>query len=338
MNKEKTSLLKKASSWEHILVLLLILEVVIFATKNSKFLMPRVLFGSLNDIISICIISLFVTFVMITGGIDIQAGSLVGLTSIVLGVSWQDYGINIWLAAFLGIVVSALCGALSGFFVAYCNVQPMVVTLGGSFLYSGFALLVSNVSATESYKGISGFPESFTQLSKYRFGGVLPLQVLIFLVLAIIAFLLLNKTIYGRKIFLIGVNKNAAQYSGINTRLITLSTYVLSAISASIAGIILTSYLGTAKSDIGATLTLPIITAVVLGGTLSTGGKGSVIGTALAAIIIGVLKFGLPLSFKVPQQYLDIPVGALLLIVVIVRAIMSSPGFKKYINKLKKGE
>lgn len=338
MDKEKTSLLKKASSWEYILVLLLILEVVIFATKNPKFLMPRVLFGSLNDIISICIISLFVTFVMITGGIDIQAGSLVGLTSIVLGVSWQDYGINIWLAAFLGIVVSALCGALSGFFVAYCNVQPMVVTLGGSFLYSGFALLVSNVSATESYKGISGFPESFTQLSKYRFGGVLPLQVLIFLVLAIIAFLLLNKTIYGRKIFLIGVNKNAAQYSGINTRLITLSTYVLSAISASIAGIILTSYLGTAKSDIGATLTLPIITAVVLGGTLSTGGKGSVIGTALAAIIIGVLKFGLPLSFKVPQQYLDIPVGALLLIVVIVRAIMSSPGFKKYINKLKKGE
>jgi inner membrane ABC transporter permease protein ydeZ len=338
MDKEKTSLLKKASSWEYILVLLLILEVVIFATKNPKFLMPRVLFGSLNDIISICIISLFVTFVMITGGIDIQAGSLVGLTSIVLGVSWQDYGINIWLAAFLGIVVSALCGALSGFFVAYCNVQPMVVTLGGSFLYSGFALLVSNVSATESYKGISGFPESFTQLSKYRFGGVLPLQVLIFLVLAIIAFLLLNKTIYGREIFLIGVNKNAAQYSGINTRLITLSTYVLSAISASIAGIILTSYLGTAKSDIGATLTLPIITAVVLGGTLSTGGKGSVIGTALAAIIIGVLKFGLPLSFKVPQQYLDIPVGALLLIVVIVRAIMSSPGFKKYINKLKKGE
>lgn len=338
MNKEKTSLLKKASSWEYVLVLLLILEVVIFASKNPKFLMPRVLFGSLNDIISICIISLFVTFVMITGGIDIQAGALVGLTSIILGVSWQDFGINIWLAAFLGIVVSALCGALSGFFVAYCNVQPMVVTLGGSFLYSGLALLVSNVSATESYKGISGFPESFTQLSKYRFGGVLPLQVLIFLVLAIIAFLLLNKTVYGRKIFLIGVNENAAKYSGINTKLITLSTYVLSAISASIAGIILTSYLGTAKSDIGATLTLPIITAVVLGGTLSTGGKGSVIGTALAAIIIGILKFGLPLSFKVPQQYLDIPVGALLLIVVIGRATISSPAFKKYINKLKKGD
>lgn len=95
-----------------------------------------------------------------------------------------------------------------------------------------------------------------------------------------------------------------------------MSTYVLSAMSAAVAGIVLTSYLGTAKSDIGATLTMPIITAVVLGGTLSTGGKGSVLGTALAAVVIGVLRFGLPLCFKVSQQYLDIPVGLILLVVV----------------------
>ena len=90
----KTSFLEKTKkffkSWEFVLLLILFFEIVIFATKNPKFLMPRVLFGSLNDIISICIISLFVTFVMITGGIDIQAGSIVGLSSIVLGVAWQD--------------------------------------------------------------------------------------------------------------------------------------------------------------------------------------------------------------------------------------------------------
>ena len=101
-----------------------------------------------------------------------------------------------------------------------------------------------------------------------------------------------------------------------------MTTYILSGISAAIAGIILTSYIGTAKSDIGVTFTLPIITAVVLGGTLSTGGKGSVVGTALA---IGVLKFGLPLCFKVPQQYLDIPVGLLLLVVVIGRSLLTNP-------------
>jgi len=148
--------------------------------------------------------------------------------------------------------------------------------------------------------------------------------VLIFLVLAVIAYILLHKTKYGRQIFLIGVNQNAAEYSGINSRLVIMSTYVLSAMSAAVAGIVLTSYLGTAKSDIGATLTMPIITAVVLGGTLSTGGKGSVPGTALAAVVIGVLRFGLPLCFKVNQQYLDIPVGLILLVVVVGRSLANN--------------
>ena len=325
----KTTFPEKAkkffTSWEFVLLLILFAEIVIFATKNPKFLMPRVLFGSLNDIISICIISLFVTFVMITGGIDIQAGSIVGLSSIVLGVAWQDGGMNIWAAVALAVVVAGVCGALSGYFVAYCGVQPMVVTLGGSFLFTGVALLVSNLSATESYKGISGFPDSFLQISKFKLFGVIPCQVIIFLVLAVIAYVLLNKTKYGRMVFLFGVNKDAAEFSGINTRLITMTTYILSGISAAIAGIILTSYIGTAKSDIGVTFTLPIITAVVLGGTLSTGGKGSVVGTALAAVVIGVLKFGLPLCFKVPQQYLDIPVGLLLLVVVIGRSLLTNP-------------
>lgn len=311
----------RSNSWELVLLSILLLEFVVFAAKNSKFLMPRVLFGSINDIISICIISLFVTFVMITGGIDIQAGSIVGLSSIVLGVAWQDGGMNIWVASLLAVVIAALCGALSGFFVAYCKVQPMVVTLGGSFLFSGLGLLVSNLSATASYKGIAGFPDSFIKLSKFKLFDVIPSQALIFLALAVVAYFLLHKTKYGRQVFLVGVNQEAAEYSGINTRLVIMSTYILSGISASIAGIVLTSYLGTAKSDIGATLTLPIITAVVLGGTLSTGGKGSVIGTALAAVVIGVLRFGLPLCFKVSQQYLDIPVGMLLLVVVIGRSI-----------------
>lgn len=321
----KASILKK---WEFALFLILILEIVVFASKNSKFLMPRVLFGSMNDIISICIISLFVTFVMITGGIDIQAGSIVGLSSIIMGVVWQDGGVNIWAASLIAMAAAGLCGALSGYFIAYCGVQPMVVTLGGSFLYSGVALLVSNLSATESYKGISGFPDSFLRLSKIKLFGVIPSQVIIFLTLAVLAYFLLHKTRYGRQVFLVGVNPNAAEYSGIHTKLIIMSTYILSGISAAVAGIILTSYLGTAKSDIGSTLTLPIITAVVLGGTLSTGGKGSVPGTALAAVVIGTLRFGLPLCFKVSQQYLDIPAGILLLAVVTGRAFLNNPCLK----------
>lgn len=319
--------------WETVLTVILLLEFFIFSLSNDKFTFSRMLL-SINDIISICIISLFVTFVMITGGIDIQAGSIVGLTSIVIGVSWHDAGMNIWVAVVLAIIVAALCGALSGFFVSYCGVQPMVVTLGGSFLYSGIALLISKISSTESYKGISGFPEGFTNIASYKLFGVIPSQLILFIVLIVICYLLLHKSKYGSRVFLVGVNPQAAEYSGINSRLTVMSTYILSGIGASIAGIVLTAYLGTAKSDIGDTFTLPIITAVVLGGTLSTGGKGSIIGTALAAVVIGVLRFGLPLCFKVSTQYLDIPVGILLLTVVIFRSLAGSPQASVLMNRI----
>ncbi len=322
--------------WDLTLLVILILEICIFAYANPKFLMPRVIFGSINDIIPICIISLFVTMVMITAGIDIQAGAVVGLSSIIVGVTWQDLGLNIWVASLVAIIIAGLVGLLTGYIVAYYQVQPMVVTLGGSFLYAGLALLISTLSSTESYKGISGFPESFVNFASYRIGGVLPVQVVVFLVMAAFAWFLLHKTKYGRKIFLIGINQNAAEYSGINTRFIIMSTYVLSGIAAAVSGILLTSYLGTAKSDLGATITLPIITAVVLGGTLMTGGKGSIIGTALAAVIIGVLKFGLPLCFRVNMQYLDIPVGLLLLIVISARALSNRPEVIVFISNLKK--
>ena len=154
--------------------------------------------------------------------------------------------------------------------------------------------------------------------------------------MTVIAWLLLHKSKYGRKVFLVGVNPQAAEYSGINTRRVILSTYVLSAVSASVAGIVLTSYLGTAKSDLGSTLTMNIITACVLGGTLSTGGKGSAIGTALASLIIGLMRFGMPLCFKVNTQYLDIPIGILLIVVVVGRAAASHPKTAALLTRLKK--
>ena len=317
------------------LVFLLVMEFVVFGSANPKFLRIPLLMTASNDFISICIISIFVTRVMITGGIDIQVSSIVGLTSIIIGVSWQDFGLNIWAAVALAVFCAALCGALSGFFVAYCGVQAMVVTLGGSFLYSGLALLVSTLSSTEAYKGISGFPDAFKAISKTKVFGVVPMQIVIFLALAVIAYFLLHRTKYGRKIYLVGVNQTAAEYSGINSRLIIMSTYILAAVSAAVAGIVMTAYLGTSKSDIGGNLTMNIITACVLGGTLSTGGKGSILGTALASIAIGLLRFGMPLCFKVNTQYLDIPIGVLLVVVVVGRALVNLPSVQARLGRLR---
>jgi AI-2 transport system permease protein len=220
-----------------------------------------------------------------------------------------------------------VCGLFSGFLVAYARVQSMVVTLGGSFLYAGVAVTLTKIAKVEAYKGISGFPHSFTFFSSLRFFGV-PCQFVIFVILAAVAFVLLHRTTYGRYLYLCGINQSAAEYSGINSRLVIMSAYALSGMSAAFAGIILTSYLGTAKADFGRELTLPIVTAVTLGGASTLGGRGTVVGTALAALVIGVMRFGLSMA-GVNTQYHDIPVGILLIIAVGARGLASgfSPGF-----------
>lgn len=321
--------------WEVILILSLIIEIIVFGSINPRFLKINVLLGSINDFVSISIISIFVTFVMITGGIDIQAGSVVGLTSIVMGLLWKDVGINIWLVIPMVLLVGAFCGLLSGFFIAYTRVQAMVVTLGGKFLFSGAAIIVAGLGVSSAYEGISGYPQSFLNIGQSKIFKFLPVPFVIFFILTIIAYILLHKTKFGRNVFLVGVNQNAAKYSGVNTNLVTMATYILSGISASIAGIILTSYLGSSRADLGREYTLPIITAVVLGGTSSTGGKGNVFGTAIASIVIGILKFGLQMS-GVSTQYLDIPVGVLLIVAVAIRCINGTikiPGLDRIKDK-----
>lgn len=324
----KAALKKVLKHWELFLVVFLALEFVVFGTANPKFLRPQSIMNSIVNYVSVCIISLFVTLVMITGGIDIQAPSIIGLTSIIIGVLWSDMGMNVWLAVAIATAAAALCGALSGFFIAYCGVQPMVVTLGGSFLYSGLALVVSSMSATPAYQGISGFPAKseagayvdFRFLGKGNVLGV-PTQIVIYVALIVLCVWLLHRTKYGERLYLVGVNQQAAEYSGINTRAVIMSTYILSAVSAALAGTLLTANVNSAKYNLGSGYTLAIITAVVLGGTLNTGGKGSILGTVLASLIICILRYGLPLCFGVSTQNLDLPVGIILVLVVLGREI-----------------
>lgn len=319
--------LKKLYKWEAALVLLLVFEIIVFGAINPRFLKFNVLIYSINDFICICIISLFVTFVIITGGIDISMGSIIGLSSIIIGVAWKMGGINIWLTIPLAVLAGGLCGALNGFLVAYTGVQSMVVTLGGMFLYSGLSLVVMGVSGASAFEGIGGMPQEFINVANGNVLGI-PNPFIIFVVLIVIAYVLLHKTKYGRYVFLVGINQNAAKYSGINTKRIIMSTYVLSGISAAIAGIVLTSYLGGSRPDLGSEMTLPIITAVVLGGTSITGGKGGVAGTALASVIVGILRFGLQMA-GVSSQYISVAVGLLLIIAVAMRSFSFKPGGTK---------
>lgn len=322
-------MLRKIPKWNLVLFLILVTEIIIFGLLNPRFWNIHVLLNSFNDFIGIAIIAFFVTFVIITGGIDISGGAIIGLTSVVVGILSQVAGLNIWVAVLLAIVVGGLCGLLNGVLIAYARVQAMVITLGGMLLYSGVALVLVGLSGASTYEGISGFSQGFINLANGKLFGI-PHSVFIFLVLLVFAYLLLHRTRYGRYIYLTGINQNSAEYSGIDTRKIITSTYVLSGLSAGVAGVILTSYLGSARADFGAEYLMPILTAVVLGGTLITGGKGGVVGTALASIIIGLLKLGLQMG-GIQTQYIGLATGLLLIISV---AFLGVPDFKSNMKRL----
>jgi AI-2 transport system permease protein len=312
------------------LLFILLVEIIVFGLINPRFWNISILLGSFNDFIGIALVAFFVTFVIITGGIDISGGSIIGLTSVLAGILSQVAGLNIWLSVILAIAAGGLCGLLNGILIAYGRVQAMVITLGAMLLYSGISIVIVGLSGVSTYEGISGFPEAFSSLAYGEVMGI-PNSVLLFLVMFFIAYVLLHLTKYGRYIYLTGINQNAAEYAGIDTRKIIASTYVLSGLSAGVAGVMLTSYLGSARADFGSEYLMPILTAVVLGGTLITGGKGGVIGTALASIIVGLLQLGLQMG-GVSTQYIGLATGLLLIISVAFLGLSSN--FKHSVKRI----
>lgn len=319
------------AKWELSLVVLLIIEIVIFGMLNSRFLKVNVLLNSANDFVAVAIVALFMTFVIITGGIDISMASVIGLSSVTLGILWQQAGFNIWVAVICAIIVGGLCGVFNGFLVAYVGIQSMVATLGTSFLYAGLSLVIIGFSGISAAEGITGFSDSFREIGHGKIMGI-PSSVIIFVVLIIIAYILLHKTTYGRRVYLTGINKEAAEFSGINTKLIILSTHMLVGIGTAISGIYISSYLSSSRADHGETLILSIITAVVLGGTAITGGEGSIIGTALASVIIGLMTLGLQMA-GLSTQYVGIGVGVLLVVSVSIKSVLSDGSLIASIKK-----
>nr|WP_245917553.1 autoinducer 2 import system permease LsrD [Bacillus canaveralius] len=311
--KTKITLLLK---WEAVLVLFLLLELIVFRHIIPGFLNMNNLLYSMNDFAYIALAAIPMTFVIITGGIDVSVGSIMGLSSILVGVLWKD-GMNIWMALLITILLAVFTGLINGLLVAFTTVQPLVVTLGGMFLFSGIALVLSGGSSASGYEGISGFPDAFVNIANGLFLSI-PNPIWILLLSICLFGGLLHFTRYGRNVYLVGINIKAARYSGIRTKWTVLSTYMLSGFGGGISGIILTSYFSSARSDLGADAVLPVITAVVLGGTSIFGGKGSVLGTAVASIVIGMMQYGLQMASMTSEQT-SVVIGVMLILAVLLR-------------------
>ncbi|EEL16560.1 Ribose ABC transporter, permease protein [Bacillus cereus 95/8201] len=256
------------------------------------------------------------TFVIVTGGIDVSVGSIMGLTSILIGVLWMN-GISILFAVIISLIISCLAGALNGLIIKMTDVESLVVTLGTMFLYGGIALVISGGAGASGYEGISGLPDAFVQLASGSFIGI-PNLLWLLIVLTVLCAVLFHRTIYGRHVKLTGANENAAKYTGIKTKKVVIIAYMLSGLGGGLGGTFLTAYFGSARADMGSETILPIITAVVLGGTLITGGKGSIIGTVLASIFIGLMQYGLQMTGLTNEQS-NVVIGIILILSVIMR-------------------
>ncbi|EEY7018304.1 ABC transporter permease subunit [Escherichia coli] len=276
--------------WELALAALLVIEIVAFGAINPRMLDLNMLLFSTSDFICIGIVALPLTMVIVSGGIDISFGSTIGLCAIALGVLFQS-GVP----------------------------MPLVITLGTLYLFAGSALLLSGIAGATGYEGIGGFPMAFTDFANLDVLG-LPVPLIIFLICLLVFWLWLHKTHAGRNVFLIGQSPRVALYSAIPVNRTLCALYAMTGLASAVAAVLLVSYFGSARSDLGASFLMPAITAVVLGGANIYGGSGSIIGTAIAVLLVGYLQQGLQMA-GVPNQVSSALSGALLIVVVVGRSV-----------------
>ncbi len=305
-------------TWEAALVFLLAGIILAFGTVNDSFLNLDNLLYSSSDFAHIMLAALPLTLVIITGGIDISIASVMGLAAVVLGVTWQA-GANIFVAMGIALLVGVVAGAFNGLLVANTDVNPLVITLGTLFLYSGIARGIAGSLGASGYEGISGLPRNFTRLAHGSVGPV-PYPLIIIVVLVGLYSFLLHGTRFGRSLYLIGVNAEAARFSGVPVKRVIVLAYTLSGLGSALAGAMLTAYFTSARSDLGSEALLPTITAVVLGGTDILGGSGTILGTFLATLALGYLKQGL-LAVGVTSDVSQVVIGSLLIVVVAVKLL-----------------
>lgn len=308
-------------NWGFILFLLIILEILIIGMFNSTFLNISNLLYSSSDFMHIVIVAIPFTLIVITGGIDISITSVMGFTSIIFGILFSFFNMPIPIAILLALICSSICGVINGSLVANTDINPIVITLGTMFLYKGLAVGIAGSSGAVGYNGITGFPDSFLQLS-YGNLGIVPYTLIFILFLGFLFFMLLHMTRLGRQYYLVGVNKDVAVYSGISVKFTIISAYLLTSLCAGIAGIFLTSYFTSARSDLGSDALLPALTSVVLGGANINGGSGSIINTLIACFFIGYLKQGL-ISVGVSSDVSQIVVGILLILTISLKILSS---------------
>lgn len=289
----------------------LLLIVVIITIMSPNFLTVNNLLNVLRQVSINALIAFGMTFVILTGGIDLSVGSILALTGAVTA-GLMAGGMDPVLAMFLGLLLGAVLGAINGVIIAKGKVAPFIATLATMTIYRGLTLVY-----TEG-RPISGLGDSqaFQLLGKGYFFGI-PVPVITMAITFGILYFILKKTTFGRRVYAVGGNEEASRLSGISVDRIKIYVYSLTGALAALAALILTSRLNSAQPTAGNMFELDAIAAVVLGGTSLTGGRGWIVGTLIGALIIGVLNNGLNL-IGVSSFFQQVVKGAVILVAVLL--------------------
>jgi rhamnose transport system permease protein len=302
--------------WETALVLVLC-AALLFGNTTPNFMSTVTIFFVSLNMGEIAIMALPVTLIIITGEIDLSVASMLGLSSTLLGYMYL-HGVSMWLAVIIVLVVGAAGGALNGLLVTRLGLPSIAVTIGTLTLFRGIALIILGA------KSVTKFPASLTKI------GVQPIphtqlsySIGIFIVLAIGFAVVLHLTPIGRSIFAIGMQSEAAHFSGIRVNRIKFRLYVLSGLICAFAGVLWTFKLASARYDGGAGLELNVVAIVLFGGVSIFGGRGSIFGVVIAATVLGVIQQALTLR-NVDAQVRNIVTGVLLLVSVVLPNIVAT--------------
>ena len=277
------------SSQEIVLLIIMVVAVLLLSTRTDRFLTVDNILNQGRLLTEVGLVALPMTFIIITGGIDLSVGAIFGLAAVVLGYSWQVLGFPLELAIVTAIITGTIAGFVNGFFIVRVGVPPLIMTLATLALYRGLAEGISQARSAR------GYPDWFYQLGQGNFLGV-PTQLWVLVIGVIICAIILARTVFGRSLYVIGNNELAARFSGVPVNLYKLAIYTFSGFMAALAGYIFVSRVSTTRSDMGTGLELDVIAAVVLGGTSIFGGSGSIAGTVIGVILIQLLKNGLSLT------------------------------------------
>ena len=297
---------------EWILLIVLIGECLIFGVTGDNFFTTGNLFEITRLSVEVGLLALMMTPIIITGGIDLSVGSMMGLSAVVMGSLWRDAGFSMPVAIAVTLIVGLLGGALNAAAITKLKAPPLIVTLGTFSLFRGIA-----EGLTRGIENYSGFSPSFLFLGQGYVFGVVPTQLFIFVPAIIAVWWWLHRTAFGRSFYAIGFSQEGSRYAGIKVRRRLNFIYCLSGLAASLAAVIYVAHLGQAKSDAGTGYELTAIAAVVLGGASIFGGRGTILGTVLGLFAIVVLQNGLRLSGQ-PTELAGILTGVLLITTILI--------------------